>query len=829
MDALPLASQGPDLTTVRASEIGAILANSLRLITNITLERQKWFSDPRDLHASSPLHQLPLVSGAETFWDHNGYRYEWRRNNQPVARPLSSGGLVFNEKTRWWERNDNSWQPEKKTQGGRQTVVNLQHLGVVVQPLASRMIDKAKMLLRAKAALRNDIGQSEETLRGVPTLIAEVLHPEISAKAKIDLEAKSHVLYSPQSPFRLTEKFNRKNCRHPSMCSLHPHTNVDVPQNIRVPLVEEPDKLEANESGFLLRSCQQKGHEHLSHDQDPCFSDAKEEGRELQFQENVLEQVLSLSATGVEAEELERIWQGEEERERQQEILMAFHSRQENRPVSVSVSAQMLFQNAAKSLQNMSQVIPDETKLCGGQRKSFPSRAAPSLKLRGGSGRKGRPPGQPLSWKVRDWFSMTRREPVHVNRVGSDLDESSRGTSSRKVRHRVSDGQEFGFDEAQWARRETLDFDHDRSRPRGRNKSRPNQDQHDQVGELELVGTLTKEQRQFLDRYIASRPNQRGPLFRTWEDFLDLFSRSRSVHSDSIEIEIENEVEIHRLRRATPHEAATFRHHRDPTLDWNFDVHQFIHVGFVGSGNEQQHSSRTQREAQLGHLDGPPRPDDPRTQAEVEAWRRGGREIYEGMANVVSRSPERSSSRDRGYNVVGRWFDDRGYDIEEREPRLRGGAGQRICYDKDPSGFSLSLRSLLTGTTLEGESHSPPPRRGRSRRRESSPYPLRRSVSPRSPERSAAPISHSRSLSPSIPHHVDDYSPTWHTSHQELPDYVMEDRPLPDELLGQERLRRCRRHPSTSDCYFTWVGRRGNLREPSTLRNIGDCLRKLRH
>ena len=109
---------------------------------------------------------------------------------------------------------------------------------------------------------------------------------------------------------------------------------MDFPEKIEIPLVEEPQKLKAAQSAFILRPCQHVGHEHLSHEQDPCFSDAKGEGVDVQNQEDVIRQVSDLAATGTHAEELERIWQQEEERERQEEILTSLPSprQKENRP-----------------------------------------------------------------------------------------------------------------------------------------------------------------------------------------------------------------------------------------------------------------------------------------------------------------------------------------------------------------------------------------------------------------------------------------------------------------------------------------------------------------
>ena len=171
-------------------------------------------------------------------------------------------------------------------------------------------------------------------LSGVPIVISEVSDPEVAANAKIDLEARSHVLYSHKPPFQITKFFSRRGCRHPSTCTLHPHVNMDEPLDISIPFVGEPSKILAEESGFPLSSCQHEGHRCLSHEQDPCFSHAKGEGKALQIQEDALEQVLGLAATGTEAEKLERTWQQEEEQQQRQDMLMGYSNRKENRPVS---------------------------------------------------------------------------------------------------------------------------------------------------------------------------------------------------------------------------------------------------------------------------------------------------------------------------------------------------------------------------------------------------------------------------------------------------------------------------------------------------------------
>jgi hypothetical protein len=209
------------------------------------------------------------------------------------------------------------------------------------------------------------------------------------------------------------------------------HIPVDIPQEISAPILEEPEKIKAHESGFLQRPCQHEGHQHLSHEEDPCFSDAKEAGKVVQIQEDALEQVMELAATGADADELERIWQEEEERERQEEILMSYSTGKENRPASVS--AHTLFQNAARNLQNISH-------------ESFQK-----ANLRGGMGKQ-QPPGFPLSWRIKEWFTPTRMVPVLIGRTdSSDEENSGSGTRRRRIRHRVSDGQEFGYTAEQWA------------------------------------------------------------------------------------------------------------------------------------------------------------------------------------------------------------------------------------------------------------------------------------------------------------------------------------------------------------------------------------------
>jgi hypothetical protein len=166
---------------------------------------------------------MPIVNRNDSVWDRGpDYRYQWaNRDGVPVARPLTSRGLLFNIRREWWERNGISWQPDRKTKGGRQTVVDLRHLGVVVQPTASRLFGKAKSLLQHNKTAQENAMVPKEALHGVPTAIAEVSKPESVAKAKIDLEAKTHVLYTPKQPYRIINSLSRKSCRHPSTCSLH--------------------------------------------------------------------------------------------------------------------------------------------------------------------------------------------------------------------------------------------------------------------------------------------------------------------------------------------------------------------------------------------------------------------------------------------------------------------------------------------------------------------------------------------------------------------------------------------------------------------------------
>lgn len=394
-----------------------------RLLADSHAETQKWTSEPRDLHASDRLHQPPLVSGTDIAWNHTDYRYQWETNGAPVARPLSGGALVFNERSQWWERNGSSWQPEKKSEGGCQTAIDLRYLGVVPQPRVSRVFGQAMTLLRLRNTFQENARIPKEDHRDVPTIVPEVSNLELRAQSKFDLTADSHILYTQKQPFRIIKSLKRKSCRHPSTCTLHPHINVDVPQTIDVPFVEEPEKLEADQSGFPLLQCQQKGHKHLSHEQDPCFSTAKERGTEVQNQEDATGQVLSFAATGSEAEELETIWQQEEERKRQQEMLMSLPTlcRKEDRPPSIS--AQTLFHNAAKNLQSCT--IPTRRDAQG---HSLLPRAADSLNLRGGSGRR-HYSRRPFSWKTTEWFTGARRKPISIRFVNSGLDEN--GTCTR--------------------------------------------------------------------------------------------------------------------------------------------------------------------------------------------------------------------------------------------------------------------------------------------------------------------------------------------------------------------------------------------------------------
>lgn len=199
MDAIPSTSLGPNLVLALAGEIGTNSSDLFRLFANTSKEKQKWLKDPREIHASDQLHQLPLVNGAgaSIAWDHTNYRYQWQSNGAPVARPLTRCGLIYNEQSQWWERNGSSWQPEKKSEGGRQTAIDLRHLGVVLQPRASRFFGKAKTLLGPSKPLQQNAWlPKEEDPRGVPTIVSEVPNPEILVAKNFDLKAKSHIVYT---------------------------------------------------------------------------------------------------------------------------------------------------------------------------------------------------------------------------------------------------------------------------------------------------------------------------------------------------------------------------------------------------------------------------------------------------------------------------------------------------------------------------------------------------------------------------------------------------------------------------------------------------------
>ena len=785
MDRLPIASQGLDLATIRRSETGTSFMVLLTIAANVKPERQRWFSDPRDLYACDPLYQLPLINGPDIVWDHTEYRFEWERNRQPIARPLAFGGLVFNTQSQWWERNDTSWQPEKKVEGGRQTTLKLRYLGVVAQPLASGLLDKAKSLLRGEEGSEHDASPSKETPRGVPTLIAEVPHADISATAKIDLEAKSHVLYSPQRPYRLIKSLYRKGCRHPSTCSFHAYTNVDAPQDVIVPLAAEPDKPRVHESGFPLRSCQQKGHEHLAHAQDPCFVDAKEEGKEVQSQDDALEQVLGLAATSVQADELERSWQQEEEGERQQEVPLACPSRQEIRPVSIS--AHTLFQNAARSLQRMAQTTPEKARLRGDQRESPSSRVVTPLSLRGGSGRRRRLPGQPLSWRVREWFTATRLDPVHINRTESDEDVSDRGCRSRRVRYRISDGQEFGFDADEWARLPVLTFDDD-GNPIQRRNRRP------------------RRRRRFHAQRVETSESE------------------SDADGDDTELVVFDD--NGNARRATAQDIASLR--RDPISNPPIDLgdRTLTRIGAVGPGSQQNHETRRGQE-QPDRNETPPPPYRPRRRSDPDTWH--------DVADVDAGAQSGLSSQGHRHRVVGHDFSRPGYNLEERAPSaaaapsprvvsrdygrpnhnleerapgLRGGAARYRRYDRAPNRLSRGIREFFTGRRMEvveRESRSPPRRRERQSRRAfpglrstaSSPSPPRRRTSPRSRGRSPGSSESSRSSLPSVPPHVDDFPHDWQR-HMELP-LRRDSASPPAGRYSPERPPRRRRRAATVD------------------------------
>ena len=270
----------------------------------------------------------------------------------PVARPHSSGGLIFNEQSQWWERNGSSWQPQKKSKGGHRTSFDLIHFGVVSEPRVSRFFVKAKTLLGLRKTVQQNFSIGKEEPRGVATVVCELPKPTAAAERTKDLSSNTYVAYTQKQPFRLLKSLRRKNCRHPSTCTLHPHINVDFPQTIEIPLAEEPEKLDAAQSAFLLRPCQHVGHEHLSHNQDPCFSGANRDSAEVQSKEDAIREVIDLAATGTKAEESEKILQAEEEQHREQKMLIYLPTATRNNENRLSsVPPQTLFHNAAKRLQ----------------------------------------------------------------------------------------------------------------------------------------------------------------------------------------------------------------------------------------------------------------------------------------------------------------------------------------------------------------------------------------------------------------------------------------------------------------------------------------------
>lgn len=523
MNAIPSLSSAPNLALIRASEIGTKHAENSLPFADSSKERQKWLKDPREIVASNGLHQQTLVNGADIAWDHTNCRYQWQHDGTPIARPLSHGNLTYNQETQWWERNGSPWQPEKKTEGGRQTAVGLRHLGVVVQPRISRFFGRAKTLLRLSAPFQQTTRTEKEDRRGVPTIVSEVTSPETKAQKKFDLRARSHIIYTHKQPFRLLRALSRKSCRHPSTCNLHSHINVDLPESIDLPLVEEPEKLRASQSAFTLRACQQLGHKHLSHEQDPCFSNTKGEGVDAQNREDIIRHVVDLAATGTRAEELERVWQREEEREQQEEMLMAMPEprQKENRPPSVS--AQTLFHNAAKSLQQHS-VAAD---LPGRQERPLYSDTTKPFHLRGGAGSR-RYTGQPWSWSMREWFTGIRREPVRVIHGEPDDDNDYRGNRGRHVRQKVMHAHEAGITEDEFANLPVLSADEiedmlgrhegvDAGHAKVCAHRDPNWMYRDERGrrlEAEYVGTVSDDTRRRIERLdTASRSRSRSRFY----------------------------------------------------------------------------------------------------------------------------------------------------------------------------------------------------------------------------------------------------------------------------------------------------------------------------
>jgi hypothetical protein len=561
MNAIPTTSMVPDLASTRASEISTKSTNSCRRFTNNPKDKQSWLKDPREIHASEKLHQLPFVNETGIAWDHTNHRYHWHREGTPVARPLTHGGLKFSEESQWWERNGSLWKPEKKLEVGHQTAVDLRHLGVVVQPRVSRFVGRAKTILRLDKPPQESIGAPKENPRGVPTIVCEVSDSEAVAQRTFDLTARSDVLYARKQPFRLLKALSHKACRHPSTCPLHPHLNVDIPQTIAIPFVEEPEKLRWSQSAFMLRPCGHKGHEHLSHEQDPCFSNATGDGIDLQNREDVIRHVNDLAATGTRAERLERIWQREEERERQEEILMSMPSqlRKENRPPSVS--AQTLFYNAARSLQQQSA----SADLPSRQDQSFYPDMGSSFHLRGGAGAR-QYTGQLRSWRMREWFTNIRREPVRVIHNEAEEDNDRRGSRGRQVRHRVMRAHEAGMTEDEWANLPVLSASDiedilGRHEQGGAGNERisayrrgPNEIYHDQCGrpvEAEYVNTISNETRRRIEQLSNSSRRPQIP------------SRSHSYapSGSSGSIEVIRDVNVQRQRPGPPDDAYGREHY----------------------------------------------------------------------------------------------------------------------------------------------------------------------------------------------------------------------------------------------------------------------------
>ena len=362
----------------------------------------------------------------------------------PVARPHSSGGLVFNEQTQWWERNGSSWQPHKKSQGGHQTSVELRHFGVVSEPRASRLFGKIKTLLGLRKTLQQNFSIGKQELQGVKTVVYELPKPKAAAEETKDLGAKTYVAYAQKQPFKLLKSFRRKNCRHPSTCTLHPHVNVDFPQTIDIPLAEEPEKLEAAQSAFSLRPCQHIGHEHLSHNQDPCFSCARRENIEVQSQEDAVRALIDLAARDTKAKEPEKNWQPEKEQQREQEmpVCLPTTTRKENR--LSAVSPQTIFHNAAKRLQDTM-----KPELRGEESGFSVTNGADIMKIRGGSGRRLHR-GQRLTRRMRELFTGVRMDPIAITYNGSDEDNDGRTSRRRQSRHRVLSPRELAQGGHQW-------------------------------------------------------------------------------------------------------------------------------------------------------------------------------------------------------------------------------------------------------------------------------------------------------------------------------------------------------------------------------------------